>query len=134
VASAAYIICLALALAVPALLFGQCFTALAQVPIVDWSPLAALLERVPAARVMVLNGFISLTRVDRLLPPFKKYDEVACDFAMLEGMAQLGAMVARLGVERVAFGSYSPMFRFESTAVKIREAALTAAQTGALLV
>ena len=74
-----------------------------------------------------------MNRVDRLLPPFKKYDKVAFDFAMLEGVAQLGAMVALPGVERVAFWSYSPMFYFESAAVKVREAALTTAQTDALL-
>jgi hypothetical protein len=95
---------------------------------VNWSPLPALLQSVPAARMMGLKGFTSLNRADRLLPPFKKFDKVAYDLAVLEGMAPLSVMVALLGVERVAFASYSPMFYFESV-VKIREAALTTAQT-----
>ena len=106
---------------------------LVQAPMVDLSPLPAWLESVPTARLMVLNGFISVNRMDRLLLPFKKFDQVAFDFAKLEGLAHLSAMVALLGVERVVFGSYSPMFYFESAALKIREAALTTAQTDALL-
>lgn len=106
---------------------------LMQVRIVDASPLAALLEQAPAGRVMVLNAGISATPLASTLALFRKFDRVAFDFAMLEGMAHLPELIRLLGVERVALGSYSPMFYFESAALKLREGALPAAQVQAVL-
>jgi len=106
---------------------------LVQVRIVDLSPLPALLERVPAARVVVLNAGISVTPIEPVLAPFKRFDRVAFDFAMLEGMAHLPALVRVVGIERVVFGSYSPMFYFESAALKMREGDLTPEQTAAVV-
>lgn len=104
-----------------------------QVKIVDLSPLPALLQQVPAARVVVLNCGISVTPIEAVLAPFRKFDKVAFDFAMLEGMAHLPELIRVVGIERVVFGSYSPMFYFESAALKMREGALTPEQTGAVL-
>jgi hypothetical protein len=103
-----------------------------QIEIVDLRPLAALLEAVPKARVMVLNGFVSPQ--SRQLPwgPLKRFDNLVFDFAMLEQLMGLKALIDAIGVERVVFGSYSPMFYFESAFLKVREADLSASQTEAV--
>jgi uncharacterized protein len=106
----------------------RCHIPLMRVPRVDLSPLPALLEKVPGARVIVLNGFISPARLEPLLAQFGKY-QVAFDFAMLDGMEELGKMARAVGIGRVVFGSYSPMFYFESALLKVREAALTPAES-----
>jgi uncharacterized protein len=106
---------------------------LMQVRIVDLSPLPPLLERIPAARLMILNSGISATPMESTLARFRKFDRVAFDFAMLEGMAHLPVLINAVGVERVAFGSYSPMFYFESAALKMSEAALSPEQIEAVL-
>lgn len=101
---------------------------LMQVPSVDLSPLPALLAKVPGARVMVLNGFISTARMEPLLAQLRNF-QAAFDFAMLDGMEELRRMADAAGIDHVVFGSYSPMFYFESALLKVREAALTAAES-----
>jgi len=41
----------------------------------------------------------------------------------------LAPLVDAVGVERLVFGSYSPMFYFESAMLKVQEAALAEEQT-----
>jgi hypothetical protein len=103
-----------------------------QAQIVDLQPLAMLLESVPKARVMVLNGFV---RLSGQLPweRIKRFDNVLFDFAMLEQLMGLKVLVDAIGVERVVFGSYSPMFYFESAFLKLREGDLSPSQSEAVL-
>lgn len=110
----------------------------AQVPaleaqIVDLRPLPRLLERVPTARIMVLNGFISLRSVPLAPEQLKRFDNLTFDIAMLEQLMGVKVLVDAIGLERVVFGSYSPMFYFESAFLKLREADLSPEQTDALL-
>lgn len=93
-----------------------------QVPTVDLTPLAGILEKLPRARVLVLNGFTNANRAAQLLPRQADAGRLAFDFAMLDGLMHLRNMAAAVGVERVVFGSYSPMFYFESAVLKVREA------------
>lgn len=101
----------------------RCQIPLMRVPAVDLAPLPALLERLPRARVMVLNGFISVQRTPALAT-LARSDRVAFDFAMLDGMMELRNLIGAAGIERVVFGSYSPMFYLESALLKVQEAAL----------
>jgi predicted TIM-barrel fold metal-dependent hydrolase len=101
----------------------RCQNPLMRVPAVDLAPLPALLERLPKARVMVLNGFISVQRAPAL-ESLARFDRVAFDFAMLDGMTELANLIGAAGIERVVFGSYSPMFYLESALLKVEEAAL----------
>lgn len=101
----------------------RCQNPLMRAPAVDLAPLPALLERLPKARVMVLNGFISVQRAPALAP-LARFDRVAFDFAMLDGMMELRNLIQAAGADRVVFGSYSPMFYLESALLKVREAAL----------
>ncbi|MCW5981362.1 MAG: amidohydrolase family protein [Bryobacteraceae bacterium] len=105
---------------------------LLQVPIVDLEPLPGLMEKTPEAKVMVLNGFISVRGIERLLPRLKTLGNLAFDIAMLEQMLGVRVLIDAVGVERVIFGSYSPMFYLESALLKLRESVLTATELAAV--
>ena len=106
---------------------------LLQARIVDLSPLVLLLEKIPAAKVSVLNGFISVRSAGDVLPRLRKLNNITFDFAMLEQLMGLRVLIQAVGLEKVVFGSYSPMFYFESAFFKIRESALSAAESKALV-
>jgi len=101
--------------------------------LVDLHPLVSLLESVPKARVMVLNGFVSLRSARLPWDRIKRFDNLTFDIAMLEQLMGVKVLIDAVGVERVVFGSYSPMFYFESSFLKLREADLSAQQTEAVL-
>ncbi len=101
---------------------------------VDLRPLASLLEKVPKARVMVLNGFVSFRSAAHLpWDRLKKFENLSFDIAMLEQMMGVKVLADAIGIEHVVFGSYSPMFYFESAFLKLREANLSPSQTEAIL-
>ncbi|MEW5974922.1 MAG: amidohydrolase family protein [Acidobacteriota bacterium] len=104
-----------------------------QTPLVNLHPLAALLEGLPEARVMVLNGFISLGSVRLPWQRFRKLKNFAFDLAMLEQLMGLRVLIDAVGVDHVAFGSYSPMFYFESALLKLRESDLSPAESAVVL-
>ena len=108
----------------------RCADPLLRVPDVDLGPLPAALEEVRGAKVEVLNNSIG---ADPSLARFKTFDHVFFDFARMDGLMELRNMVAAVGLERIVFGSYSPMFYFESAGLKVQEAGLDAAQNEAIL-
>ncbi len=70
---------------------------------------------------------IPLMRAPALVP-LARSDRVAFDFAMLDGMMELRNLIGAAGLDRVVFGSYSPMFYLESALLKVQEAALSGAE------
>ncbi len=105
---------------------------LMRVPTPDLAPLARLLAKTPRLRVEVLNGLRSAVGAAKPLAGLQKRPQVCFDFAMPDGMLDLIALVELVGRERVVFGSYAPMFYFESAELKIQEAGLDE-QTAALI-
>ena len=99
---------------------------------VNAAPLAPLLERTPAARVMLLNA------TSRLLAPnnalLKRFASagVLFEIATLEGAAGIEALLKTNPALRLCFGSHTPYFYFESALLKLQESALTAAQLQAI--
>ncbi len=110
----------------------RCQNLLMPVNRVDLGPLPALLGKVPGAKLAVLNGFPSMESVEELLPRFLPSANIAFDFAMLDGLLAVKRLVDAVGVQRVVFGSYSPMFYFESAMLKVQEAALAEEQTASI--
>ncbi len=104
-----------------------------RVPVVDLDPLPALLEKVPSAKVVVLNGFMHTSTAVRLLSRFRQSGRVAFDIAMLENLLGVKSLIEAVGVEGVVFGSYAPMFIFESAALKLNEAALAESEEKLIL-
>ncbi|MEP6667811.1 MAG: amidohydrolase family protein [Chthoniobacter sp.] len=103
---------------------------LLRVPPVDIAPLPRALEATPGARVMILN-WPHVAAGKPVLLTLQKTG-VYLDIAMIEGIAGLEATLAELPVDRLCFGSYAPVFYFESAKLKLRESELTDAQLDAI--
>lgn len=96
---------------------------LKDLPTVDPGPLAGLLARLPAARIVLLNalGNVLSEPLKRLLAT----GQVWVDIATLEGLAGLERLVTQVGHEHLLFGSYAPVFYAEAAHLKLKESALT---------
>jgi predicted TIM-barrel fold metal-dependent hydrolase len=103
---------------------------LLRVPAVDSRPLAGVLARFPALRVVVLNGLTEL-RGDALRSLLRA-GQVHVETAMLEGVGGVGRFIREHGHERLLFGSYLPCYYLESAVLKLREAALADADAEAI--
>ncbi len=101
------------------------------VPTVDPAPLAKHSGELPDLRIVLLNGVHVPT--DRRLPALVEAGQVFFDLARLELIEGLAGLLKRVPVERILFGSYSPMFYFESTLLKLRESVLNESQTEKIL-
>jgi uncharacterized protein len=95
---------------------------LVRVPHVELGPLAALVEKLPKLRLILLNAFRGLRpeQLDKLAATGR----VWFDIATLEGVAGVERLVKQLGTDRVVFGSYAPFFVPESGVLKLQESAL----------
>lgn len=91
---------------------------LARVPNVDPKPLAALLPRIPAARLMLLNT-----------PPLPELTTAWFETSAIEGAAGLAAAPT----DRLLFGSQAPFFTWDAAFLKVKEAGLDEARRAAVL-
>ena len=100
-----------------------------QVPPVDIAPLIALLEKIPSARVQLLNAFRSL----RGKPVLDLAAHgVRFEIATLEGVQGIANLLAQIPDDRLCFGSHAPFFYFESATLKLQESALSEARMNAI--
>jgi hypothetical protein len=99
---------------------------LLRVPPVDLTPLPALVDEVAGVRVMLLN-WQRVSGGKPLLSTLQK-TRVLLDTAMVEGIAGIESVVEEFPVSQLCFGSYSPVFYFESAKLKLRESDLTDVQ------
>lgn len=95
---------------------------------VDATPLVTLLPRIPGLRVVLLNA-LGVLRAKPLLQVIAA-GEVSVEIATLEGVGGLGTLLDQIPASRVLFGSYAPLFYFESAVLKLRETAMSASQPG----
>lgn len=93
---------------------------------VNVAPLADLLPRLPGARVQLLNATSRVLAPGNPLQLRLTRAGVALETATLEGVEGLAALLARDPAARVAFGSHTPYFYFESALLKLQESALPA--------
>jgi predicted TIM-barrel fold metal-dependent hydrolase len=96
---------------------------LMRVPPVDLVPLSQALGSQPKVRVMLLNWWPSLK--GKALRPLADAGQIYFDIAMWEGIEGVARLVEQLPVERVLFGSHSPLFYFEAALFKVQESGLT---------
>lgn len=91
------------------------------VPHVDLAPLVEHAGAVPEARIQVLNAH-------RALRPGQAEElaaaSVSFDLATLEGTGGVAQFVDRVGAERLLFGSFQPLFYFDSARLKLQESVL----------
>jgi hypothetical protein len=97
-----------------------------RVPHVDFRPLIELVKNLPKLRLMILNAFRAM-RPDQA-SSLASAGKVWFDIAMLEGAAGVANLIKLIGVDRVVFGSFFPMFHLESALLKLRESDLGGAE------
>lgn len=100
--------------------------------VVNAAPLPDLLARLPEARVMLLNATSRVLAPGNALLARLARAGVWLELATLEGVAGVSGLLARLPELRLAFGSHSPYFYFESAFLKLQESPLTPAQLAAV--
>ena len=103
---------------------------LLRVPPVDLTPLPPLAVAVTGARVMLLNWLRVSGGKPTLLALQKT--RVFLDIAMVEGIAGIESVLDDFPVAQLCFGSYAPVFYFESAKLKLRESDLTDVQLDAI--
>jgi len=101
------------------------------VPEVDLAPLAEIVGGLPNLRI-VLHNALHVPGI-KALPSLVKCKHVYFDLAKLELIEGLAVALKSMPIERLLFSSYSPMFYFESTLLKLRESALSKSQAERIL-
>ncbi len=94
---------------------------------VSLQPLPAIVQEIKEARVMLLNANAAM-----LLRHLQDCPNVWSDFAMIEGVGGVEALLKTWPLKRLVFGSYAPVFYWESARLKMQESALDAEQTRAI--
>lgn len=100
---------------------------LLRVPNVDVPRLEGTLRAFPGVRVVLLNALRSVSF--ETLREIIEAGEVYVDIGMLEGVCGIERLASQIPVERVLFGSHSPLFYFESAMLKLKESELDEAQS-----
>lgn len=95
---------------------------LMKIPPVDLAPLPELARRHPRLRLMLLNGFRSLSAA--AVKTLSSAPSVRFEIAMLEGVGAVGRAAEAVSADRVLFGSHAPFYYFESALLKLDEAGL----------
>jgi uncharacterized protein len=97
---------------------------------VDTAPLVNLVKQTPGLRLVLLNALKTLR--GKPLVDLVAAGEVYVEFSMLEGVGGVEKLLAQIPAERVLFGSYAPLFYFESSLLKLQESPLNAEQVRAI--
>jgi hypothetical protein len=95
------------------------------VPEVDLAPLTEIIGRFPGLQLVLQNTL--------RVPPLVKREDVYFGLAKLELIDGLALVLKSTPIERLLFGSYSPMFYFEATTLKLRESVLSKSQAKSIL-
>ena len=98
-----------------------------RVPPVDLKPLPALIKEMTDARVMILNANASM-----VLRHLQDCPNTTLDFAMIEGVGGVENLLKIWPLDRLVFGSFAPVFYWESARLKVQESALDPAQTASI--
>jgi predicted TIM-barrel fold metal-dependent hydrolase len=96
---------------------------LLRVPPTDPSPLVGVLKQAPGLRLVLVNALRMLH--DQALVDLVTAGNVAVEISMLDAVNGVGDLLVKLPPGRVLFGSYAPLFYFESAALKLQESPLT---------
>lgn len=104
---------------------------LVNVPAVDAGPLLELIKRIPTVRVQLLNAFRTLRGSSVIALAAHR---VGFEIAMLDGVEGIANLLKLLPPDRLCFGSYTPVFYFESASLKLRESVLSGGQAESIRV
>ena len=102
---------------------------LVNVPPTDTTPLSAVLKKFSKIRLQLLNAFRTLVGTDA--------DSLATlgvhfEIAMLEGVSGVEKLLKQIPLSSICFGSYFPVFYFDSARLKLQESELAGAPMKAI--
>ena len=103
---------------------------LLQVEPVDAAPLVKLVKQTTRLRLVVLNALHTLR--GKPLLDLTAAGEVYVEISMLEGVGGVEKLLTQIPTGRVLFGSYAPLFYFESVLLKLKESSLSEKQLRAI--
>jgi predicted TIM-barrel fold metal-dependent hydrolase len=95
---------------------------LLRVPQVDAGPLTATVKQLPELKLILLNAAGKL--YGKALTDLLDAGKVFLDISMLEGIGGISNLLTQIPVNRLLFGSYAPLFYFESALLKLKESPL----------
>jgi hypothetical protein len=90
-----------------------------RVPPVDLAPLSKIMHEMTGARVMLLNVNGAM-----VLRHLQDCPNTWLDFAMIEGVGGVGNLLKSWPAQKLVFGSFAPVFYWESAKLKMQESAL----------
>ncbi|HEX5443499.1 MAG TPA: amidohydrolase family protein [Pirellulales bacterium] len=93
---------------------------------VDAAPLVELVRRLPDVR-LVLLGAPGVTKPD-VMERLAAAEQVYFEIATQEGVGGVAKLIERVTLDRVLFGSASPLFYFDSAKLKLQESELAGEQ------
>jgi len=89
---------------------------------VDTEPLVRLVQDRPNIKVVLLNALRTLR--NDALSKLTAAGQVSFEIAMLEGVGGIDRLIQHIDPSRILFGSYFPVFYFDSAVLKFRESEL----------
>ena len=92
--------------------------------------LPGLLQQTPGLRIVLLNSQRVLR--GQALADLLATGEVYTEIAMLDGVGGVADLLGKVPLNRVLFGSYAPLFYFESALLKLQESPLSDEQLRAI--
>jgi uncharacterized protein len=101
-----------------------------RVPNVDAKPLAKVVEQTPGVRLQLLNALKTMR--GEPLAAVVQAGQVFVEIAMQEGAAGIETLLKSVPLDRILFGSLSPLFYFEAAELKLQESALATPQVRAI--
>lgn len=90
---------------------------------VDLQPLSAIMKEMKEAHVMVLNANAAM-----VLKHLQDCPNVWLDFAMIEGVGGVENLLKTWPQDRLVFGSFAPVFYWDSARLKMQESELNESQ------
>jgi predicted TIM-barrel fold metal-dependent hydrolase len=90
--------------------------------LVDIAPLAGVVKNIPALQLVLLNAAGKLH--GQSLTTLLAAGNVFVEISMLEGVGGISNLLTQVPLNRVLFGSYAPLFYFESALLKLKESPL----------
>jgi len=103
---------------------------LTRVEPVDTAPLVDLVRQTRGVRLVLLNSLRTLR--GKPLVELVSAGEVYVEISMLEGVGGVEKLLMQIPSYRVLFGSYAPLFYFESALFKLKESSLADEQVRAI--
>ena len=101
-----------------------------RVPPVDTKPLAGLVRETPGLKLVLLNAVKTL--MGESLTTLTQAGDVSVEIAMQEGVNGVETLLKSVRLDRVLFGSMSPLFYFEAARLKLQESPLAMPQVRAI--